>query len=59
MEEVPNLINICSTNLIQVLTHMDFLKDLCVSFKWYFWQNKKKIKVGTEDPQLRQEVYWE
>ena len=37
MEEVLNLTNICPTNPFQILNQHDFLKIVCVSFKWYFW----------------------
>ena len=33
-----------------------FFKILCVSFGWYFWQNKK-FNVGTGAPYQRQDVY--
>ena len=59
MEEVPNLINICHRDSIQILN----------KHEWLFWifcacpsndtfdKNKKNPDVGTGAPQLRQEVY--
>ena len=54
MEKVPNLINICPTNPIQVLNKHDF----CVYASNDASGNKiKKIDVGTGAPHQRQDVY--
>ena len=47
MEEVFNLINICSTNPIQILNWHDFFKDcVCPSNDTYFaWFDNKKISM--------------
>ena len=61
MEEVPNLINICTTNPIQVLNlHGLFSKILCV-LQMVLLTNLDfdKIDVGTGGTQQRQEVYQE
>ena len=53
MEEVPNLINISSTNHIQILNQHEFFKDCFedVSNKCYFLTKIENIDVGTGTPQ--------
>ena len=59
MKEVPNLINICPTNAIQILNiHGFFFGDfMCVLQIALLTEiKKKKIDVGTGGPQQRLDV---
>ena len=60
-EDVPNLINMCPTNPIQVLKLQGFVRRFYIFYyRWLndtFDKNIKQIDVGTGVPQQRQEVY--
>ena len=57
MAEVPNLINICHTNPIQVLNLHEFFEDFVCVLQMILLTKIKTIDIGTGAPQQRQEVY--
>ena len=57
MEEVPNLINICPMNLIQILNLHGFYEDFVCVLQMIPLTKIFKIDIGTGAPQQQQEVY--